>query len=286
MKTSSKSGPVAWEPLTPRGVAAFSGASARRLLIVQLIVAALASGVMVWFLNRAWVPVIHAAIDRLPPTGQLRNQQLFWAGDTSVQLARNHFLGLAVDLNHSGLLVREAHLQLEFGRRNFRVISAFGYDVIEYPPGWNVGFNRTTLNPWWGAWEPALLAAVAVLMFTGLLVVWFALETVYCLPVFVVSFFVGRKMSLPQCWRLSGAALMPGAIFLTTGLVCYTLDLINLVHLTCIFVLHVLIGWIYLYISPVFLPRKGLGGARKRKPFQARVETDVNAAGKSTADQA
>ncbi len=64
--------PVAWQPLTPRGVAAFARASGGRLLLVQLLLASLAAAVVVWFLQEAWFPVIHQAIGQLPGQGERR----------------------------------------------------------------------------------------------------------------------------------------------------------------------------------------------------------------------
>src|SRR5580658_9994310 len=106
----------AWEPLTPRGVGAFAGAKTGRLLFAQCIVAALAAAAVVWFLAAAWFPVVRSAIHQLPAQGEVSGGRLDWSGENSVQLAENRFLGLAVDLFHSGQLGREAHLQIEFGR--------------------------------------------------------------------------------------------------------------------------------------------------------------------------
>ena len=48
----------AWEPLTPRGVAAFARANFSRLLLVQFIVALLAAASVVWFLDDGCFPTI------------------------------------------------------------------------------------------------------------------------------------------------------------------------------------------------------------------------------------
>ena len=44
--SAAESSPFAWEPLTPYGVAAFARATPGRLLLVQLVVALLAAGVI------------------------------------------------------------------------------------------------------------------------------------------------------------------------------------------------------------------------------------------------
>jgi len=91
MSTTTQSSSVAWEPLTPRGVAVFARASLGRLWLAQLIVALLAGAVTTWFLYEEWLPVIHEAIRHLPAEGEIRNAKLDWRGDSPAQLAGNHF---------------------------------------------------------------------------------------------------------------------------------------------------------------------------------------------------
>jgi hypothetical protein len=284
MSTTVQTPPLAWEPLTPRGVAAFAGASLGRLLLVQFIIAVLAAAVVVWFLHEAWFPVVRNAIHQLPPKGEIRGNQLDWPGDTPVLLAGNHFLGLAVDLNHSGQLGREAHLQIEFGRRDFRVVSLLGYRVLEYPPGWRIAFNRTELDPWWGAWEPGILAGAAVGTVAGLMVVWLMLATLYCLPVRLITFLENRDLNLRQSWRVAGAALMPGALFLTFAIFSYGLNLMDLIRLGGLAGLHFLIGWVYLFISPLFLPRLPAVAIVKANPFALPQESKKEATIEKAAD--
>jgi hypothetical protein len=248
-------------------VAAFAGASFGRLVLVQCLVALLAAGMVVWALDRLWFPVVRAAIHQLPEQGELRDGLLGWSGESPVQLAGNHALGLAVDLNHSGRLGREAQLQVEFGHKNLRVFSLLGYEVIDYPPDWRMAFNRPELEPWWGAWEPGILAAAAVLTFFGLMLSWTLLATLYCVPVRLITFFENRDLNWRQSWRLAGAALMPGALFLTAGIFCYGLGWIDLIQLGGAQALHFVIGWIYLLISPLFLSRQSGTGVSKSNPF-------------------
>ena len=256
MSTTKPTWPRPWEPLTPYGVAAFAGAPFRRLLFVQLIVALLAAGAVAWFLESAWLPMVRSAIRHLPAEGEIRDEQLDWRGESPVQLAGNHFLGFGVDMNHSGQLGREAELQIEFGRKNARVFSMLGYEVIDYPPGWRMAFNRTQLDPWWGAREPWIVAAATAFTILALLVSWFLLATLYCLPVKLISFFENRDLRWGQSWKLAGAALMPGALFLTAGIVACGLNLVDLIQLGGIAALHMVIGWIYLFVSPLFVPAK------------------------------
>ena len=271
MSTTEQNWPRAWEPLTPRGVAAFAGAPLWRLLLAQMIVAFLAAGSVVWFLESAWLPVIRAAIHHLPEDGSIHDEKLDWHGENSVLLAGNHFLGFGVDLHHSGQLGREAQLQFEFGQENVRVFSTLGYSVIDYPPGWRMAFNRSELEPWWGAREPWLVVAAAALTAVSLFVSWMLLATLYCVPVKLITLFENRDLRWGQSWRLAGAAMMPGALFLTFGIVAYSVGLLDLMQLGTLFILHFVIGWIYLFISPLFLPRVVESVAPKTNPFTKKT---------------
>jgi len=267
MSTTEESWRPAWEPLTPRGVGAFAGASLGRLLLAQLLVASLVAGSVAWFLERGWFPVVRTAIHQLPTGGEISDGQLNWRGETPVQLAENRFLGFAVDLYHSGRLGRESHLQVEFGKDDLRVYSLLGYDVIDYPPGGNVAFNRTELEPWWGAREPFIAVIAAMLTVLGLMTSWTALATIYFVPVRIISFLENRDLSWSQSWRLAGATMMPGALFLVAGMVGYGLGWIDLIQLGAMWALHFLIGWIYLVIGPLFCPRSAVVKAAGANPF-------------------
>jgi hypothetical protein len=253
--------------VTPRGVAAFARAAWWRLLLAQLVVALLAAGVTVWFLEEDWFPVVRAAIRQLPEQGEIRGQRLDWRGDSPVKLAGNHFLGFSVDLGHSGEMTGDSQVQVEFGRTDLRIILPLGPIVAEYPAGWRIAFNRAELGSLWGAWEPALVAGTAVFTVAGLLVIWALLATVYAVPVRLITLYADRDLTLGQSWRLSGAALMPGALFLTFGMAIYGLGSMALAQLCVVWALHLVVGWIYLWMSPFFLPREPSATAARGNPF-------------------
>ena len=125
--TASKSSPTAWEPLTPRGVAAFARARLGRLLLVQFIVAVLAAIAVDWFFAYGCFPTITAAIKQLPDQGEIRAGQLNWQGESPALLAEGGFLAFDVDLEHTGQILSPAQVQIEFGRDSVRVFSLLGY---------------------------------------------------------------------------------------------------------------------------------------------------------------
>jgi hypothetical protein len=245
----------AWEPLTPRGVAAFARASFERLFIVQSVFAFIAAAAVYWFLSDAIFPVIDDAIDGLPDTGGIYAGKLVWRDVSPVLLAEGKILSLAVDLDHGGQLRSPADFQFEFGRDSLVIVSLLGEAEVYYPSGYFIAANHRDARPAWGAWAPNILALAAIGTFFGLLFIWALLATVYAVGVWIFCFFANRDLSLSACWKLAGAALLPGAALMSLSLMLYVLGLFDLVQFSFAAGMHLVIGWLYLFISPMFLNR-------------------------------
>jgi hypothetical protein len=244
----------AWEPLTPRGVAAFAHARWGRLLLVQFIVALLAAASVAWFLDDSVFPVIHDALENLPAAGEIRSAKLNWHGDAPVLLAEGRFLALDVDLDHDDKIDYTADVRVEFGQDTIWCDSLLGYMEFPYPDTGPLPFNRPALEPLWGAWKAEVLFVAAALTVIGLLAAWWLLATLYFLPVWLLGFFVNRDLNLRQSWRLAGAALLPGALLMAAGIVLYDFGAVDLVQFGFFFGAHLVLGWIYLFVSLLFVP--------------------------------
>jgi hypothetical protein len=256
----------AWEPLTPRGVAAFARATLGRLLLVQSVVAALAAVSVVWFLDDSVFPVVKTAIQNLPADGEIRFSRLDWRGDSPQLLAEGRFLAFDVDLKHSGEMHLPADVQIEFGRETIRIHSWLGYSEFYYPPDSIIPFNRTKFEPLWGAWSAEILFIAAAATLLALLLSWWLLATIYFLPVWMLGFFTNRDLNFRASWKLSGAALLPGALLMAAAILFYDLDFLDLVQVIFVFGAHFVLGWIYLFVSLLFVP--GIPAASpKGNPF-------------------
>ena len=260
--------------MTLRGVAAFARARLSRLLLVQFVVAAAAAAAVVWFLSDSCFPTVRVAIRSLPATGEIRSGRLDWMGRGAQVLAEGRFLAFVVDPEHSGQIRSPADLQIEFGRETVRVFSLLGYLEWPYPPDYIIAFNRTELEPLWGAWEPAWLVIILLVVVIGLMVLWALLATVYLLPVRFVGFWANRKLDFRGSWKLAGAALLPGALLLTVVIVLFNFGGLDLVQFCFLFGAHVVVAWVYLLIAPLFLPRTAPAPARDN-PFSAEPTKPV-----------
>lgn len=259
----------AWEPFTPRGVAAFAHARLGRLLLVQIIVALVAAASVTWFLNDSVCPVVAGAIQNLPATGEIRSAKLDWHGDSPKLLAEGRFLAFDVDLNHDGKINSTADLQIEFGQEEIWSFALLGYAEIPYLTD-TIAFNRTELEPLWGAWTSTLLFVAAMITAGGLLASWWLLATLYFLPVWLLGYFVNRDLNFRRSWKLSGAALLPGALLIAAGILLYDFGAVDLVQFGFIFGAHFILGWIYLFVSLLFVP--GIPAVLpKGNPFQHKI---------------
>jgi hypothetical protein len=254
------------EPFTPRGVAAFARAKFKRLLLAQFIFAAVAAFTVVWFFYEDCFPTIQAAIENLPPDSQISSGALDWHGDSLSQLAEGRFVAFDVDISHSGQFRSPADLQIEFGHETIRIFSLFGYADFYYPPGEVISFNRTELGPLWKAWRAEILFFIIIAVIIGLLLSWWILATVYFLPMWLSGYFTNRDLDLRASWKLSGAALLPGALLMIAGILFYGLGL-PLVTFLFIFGAHFVLGWLYLFFGLVFLSRSSSANP-KGNPFK------------------
>ncbi|HEX4265764.1 MAG TPA: hypothetical protein VH597_15630 [Verrucomicrobiae bacterium] len=271
MSDSAEAKPIAWQPLTPRGVAAFARAPGRRLLVVQFLFALAAAVTVVWFLRTAWFPTVRAATKQLPVQGRMQSGKLNWVSDSPALLAEGHFLAFVVDTNHVGTVRSPAHIQVEFGRDDIYFYSLVGYREWPYPGDWSFGFNRDALQPWWGAWE----APVQWLAFCGMLlwclVSWTLLATVYVLPVWLGGFFANRDLSLRQSWKLAGAALMPGALVMIVAILFYGFGVLDVVQLAAACGVHIVVSWVYLIWGVSVSPRLSPRAVASQNPFENKA---------------
>ena len=106
----------------------------------------------------------------------------------------------------------------------------------------------------------------------GCLLNWWLLATLYFLPVWLLGFFANRDLNFRQSWRLAGAALMPGALLMVAAIFLYGIGFLNLVSFSFIFGAHFVIGWIYLFVSLLFVPRAPITTKRSNPFRQPRQE--------------
>jgi maltodextrin utilization protein YvdJ len=273
MSETSDPAPAAWLPLTPRGVAAFARATPGRLLLVQLIAGLLVCGSIIALAGRNFSPVISEATRRLPDKATLENGEL--NGLKAEILANGTLLAIVANPWQTENFGQTADFQIDLGKTNLQISGLLGSLVVSYPVNTSVTLDRSKAEPWWGAWRPMIVAGFGLSFLPLLFLCWMLLATLYFLPVKLWAFFADRHLSLGGAWRLSGAGLVPGALLMTAAIFLYGWQIIDLIRLGAFFILHLVVGWIYLALAPFALPKIAAAKAGSSNPFASDPpETD------------
>jgi len=260
----------AWQPLTFGGVAAFAGASWRRVFVAQALTALLFAAASVWFLGKCCAPVITQEIQKMPDGASLTNGRLAGLPDTLA--SESKFLSITIATDDDADLDQSADLQIALRKDRAEVStllsSALGSVEFNYSDTSALDLSRSLLDPWWGAWRPVLLAGAGLAAVTALLLVWSALAWIYAPAAKLVAWFCDRQLSWPGAWRLACAALLPGAVLLALGVVLYGSERVDVFGLGYFGTVHLLVGWVYLLAAPAFLPRLS-SEQEKSNPFHS-----------------
>jgi hypothetical protein len=266
-KDGHKPAITAWQPFSFGGVAAFAGTGWIRLFAVQILASALVSITVVWFLWRNYSPVITEAVAKMPQRAMVSQGRL--QGVSILEISENRFLAIAIAPQGTVDFGQSADIQVELRDSDVRVSSIFrsllGSIQVAYLPNKMIDLSRANLEPWWGAWRPILLGASGIALMLILPVLWAVLAVVYAPPAKFVAWLTDRRLSWGGAWRLGSAALLPGALVMTLGVVLYGWRVLDLIGFGSVVLAHLLIGWVYLAISPGFAPR--LFPSKKQNPF-------------------
>ncbi|MCI0534767.1 MAG: hypothetical protein L0Z50_06030, partial [Verrucomicrobiales bacterium] len=245
-----------------------------RLGCAQFAVAVLSAAVVVVLFQMGWNPSICEAIEQLTEPAEIRQGELQWTGPAPQRLGRGSFVSFVVDPNNTGRLGDAADVEWILTRTGIRLRSLFGSAYFSYPANRVISLNRQELKPWWGAWRPVVYAGIVAACVGALFLIWWVLAALYVFPVRLISFYLDREVTWMSAWRLAGAAVLPGALFLDLAILGYALNRLNLLQLLGVVAAHFVVGWIYVIAGPAGLPglKSSSGGAlRPKNPFTAKA---------------
>lgn len=257
--------PAAWQPFTPRGVAAFAQVPGSRVLFLKTAVALLVAVVAGWFLHTSYSPSISEAITHLPDAAAIQYGQL--TNISSGVLTQKKFLSIVVETKETGRSGQTADLQIELRKKYFQICSLFGCGLFNYPAE-NLVIGRSTSEPWWGARKPVILVLCGALTFAGVWLSWFLLALVYAPIAKLIAYFNDRELSWRGSWRLASAAQMTGALLMSLAILLYGLQAFDLIRFIFFFSAHFVVAWVYLCAAPFFLPPVSEKDPAAKNPFE------------------
>lgn len=217
-------GPGAWQPVTGSGLARFADAGTGRTLGFVAAFALAASLVLGWTLLTAWWPVVDRAIGELPEQGPtLARGRLGWPGAPARILADSPHLGIAVRPDDRSPPGRTADLQVELMPGALRVAGIAGFVEWPWPADWDLSLVRLEARAAWEAWRRPALTAVVGGVAAALAATWCVAAVALALPLRLMAFVLGRRLTLGGAWRLASAAFAGASPVLGLGLAGYAL---------------------------------------------------------------
>lgn len=256
----------AWQPFTPRGIAAFAYASNNRLIIVQLLIAIAFAFVCLWFIRSQWMPVVEAGMAVVPEGTSITRGQLLTPHSNALVLGGNKRLELVFDPSGKGVVGGTADVIVTLSQRELRVCGILGCLTVPYDPRYTISLGRADLAAWWGAWRTPIHILFVSGITLHLLVLWWAVAFCAAPVLKLITLYADRVISWAGSWRLANAALLPGTMIVMVGIALYDLDAIDLMRMALIYLVHLLCGIAFLGTSPFFLP-KVRGTAARKDPF-------------------
>ena len=256
--------PVAWNPLTPGGVASFANAPLGQLFQTQGIVAFLIWLVFMFYLSQSWAPAIDQTIEQIPPGSRFSGGRLHLPGPPHFQLSDNRLVGITRTSPDAPDSVSDIKVRLM--TNHWQVSTLFGYVALPYPTG-EIELTRDGLSPRWGAWRTAIIPLVAGVAAVMVWLSWAMLAAIYSWPIRVIVFFRDKLTTRLGSWKLCSAALLPGALMMTAAILLYTIGQMPVAGLTLAFAIHFILGWVYIASGAIALPLLPDAAQLKGNPF-------------------
>jgi hypothetical protein len=260
----------AWQPLTFGGVARYAHDWIGRLFVTGVLVSIVATVAIIVTARRSVIPVIDQAVTQLPPGAEIRGGR--FTAPKPMRLAENSFLSIRFDPLGETSARSTSDFEMIFGPNQLRARSIFGVAPFQYPLHWTINLNRAELEPWWGAWRITAYGYLSAGTILFLFASWITLAIPYAIIARIAALIFKRRVSLWGSWKLSVAALMPGAILFSVGIFLYGWSQIRLADLVGIWIAHFVVGWIFLAGAIFSLPRLDLSNPFEKEPAPEEAE--------------
>ena len=243
-----------WYCFTPGGMVSIAMGSLKPFLVALFLISMIGCLATTCFFIFCWKPVIDEAIERLPTQATLVQGSLQWYAISPSILGKNSFLSLSVDTEKNDIAIQNADVQFEFGLNEFGVGSLFGFLHFEYSPSLTMNLARSIVEPWWGAWNPFIMAGLFLLSFGTFVILGSQIGLMFALPLWLVCKFFRKNAIFLQYWKMAILGQFPGAVWLSVALALYGIKHLDITgFLISILIYFILVG-IYLLLIPFFIP--------------------------------
>lgn len=261
-------------PLTPCGIVAYTTAERFYFIATILLFAVICSASICILVNRCLVQPINIVAERLPDEGGIIDGKLFWLTNEPAVLIETRSFSIHVNPTDEEPIADGADLQVVFGKEKLLLRSLFGWLILPYPETLNFPLNLKEVWTTWGAYKNSIIPVTFLIFACLLVLVWWMLAWLYSIPISIFIKILRRKIDPIGVFRISLMSQMLPAAILSSGIILYAYNRFDLTTLLILFIVHIPFAWIYLIISPFYLP--GLpedlenpfsDGDKSRNPF-------------------
>ena len=257
-----------WLPFTGRGIAAFGGATAGRLLMFQALFSALVSLSLVWGVRQIVLPVVENALAHLPEASAgIQGSRLRWPDRDAVVLASSPQLAVSVNPDSSPELGLNGDVQIELRDSELAIRGVLGSYAALYPPGVNLPLDRIAAGAEWGAWRAPMLALLGLASFFVQLAFFWIVPFVYTVPAWILGWILHRSIALSTAYRVAAASLWSAALLPAAAIPLYTLLWIRIPGLALMGLAQFAVGWMGLIWGIASLPPRPAENSRAPNPF-------------------
>lgn len=243
-------------PLTPFGAADFRHATGIRLFVIALLFAIGCSAVMVWAMERSYVPVLEQCFANANDNSTIASGR-FNSGFTvpAQKLGSNNFLEVWAVQSARTQTPQTAHIRCLLAPDVIRFQSELGYYMeLPYPSGWFIKTDSQHLLSFWATSQtlfPFILGISTILI---ILFSWAVLSIFYMIFVAVFSAMIHRFPGLSQSYKIGMCGAIFGGVVWSIAVVLYTLEYMPFVMITAFSAGQVFTAFVFLLLTVFCLP--------------------------------
>lgn len=243
-------------PLTPFGAADFRHATGIRLFVIAFIFAAAGSAVMVWAIQRTYVPVIQQCFANANDNSTIASGKFNSGFAVPAQkLGSNNFLEVWAVQSRLTQTPHTAHVRCLLAPDVIRFQSELGYYMeVPYPSGWFIRTDSQHLLSFWATSKTLFPFILGISTTLIILFAWAVLSIIYMFFVAIFSAVMHRYPGLSQSYKMGMCGAIFGGVVWSIAVVLYTLEYMPFLMITAFSAGQVLTAFAFLFLTVFCLP--------------------------------
>lgn len=265
-------------PLTPFGAAAFVGVNGVRLFITSLVFSVICTSVVVWGVQKIYIPVIKQCFKNSSESSYLAGGSYYSGFEAdSTKLGSNSFLEVWAAKSVRVQTPHTSHFRALLTQDRIRIKSEFGYYLdVQYPQSWYILSGRSSLLSFWNASKSVFPVVFGVILWIGILIIWSVFSIFYSVFILIFGNLIKREINGASAYKVAMCGCYFGGITFSIAVILYVLGYIPLEIVSAFVPGQLVASLCFLMLAVVCLPRRefsiqaGLPGSNPFNPEPKR----------------